>query len=238
MLKWRNVTLGVRHQPENQSRGIANACDVIDAPVGVIGELTVGGRTIRSGVNERNLIVVPKLLPHAVIYRHELAFPMSDRQFHRSQPCRPDALGRSAGQVNPSIDESAAVVIGQGARHPAASRDVARQQVRLHQHLKSVADPDDRLSRRDELGQGIAKMVGQLVRQDLARGDVIAVAEPAGDRQNLRLLEALRRVDQRLQVQRNALSAGQLKCMGGLDIAIGPSRAKDQGLRAHHVWSV
>ena len=107
-------------------------------------------------------------------------------------------------------------------------RHGAGKQSGLHQRLKSIADSDDKLAVPDPLPQRIAQMAQQLIGQNFAAGDVIAIRKTAGNGENLviRQLPGVRR--QTVDVQRHNLGAGFLKGQRQFPIAVGSRAAQYQ----------
>ena len=70
-----DMTLGVRHQTQDQTGAIADSRNIIDAPIG-IGPVCV---------NQGDLPIFPQAVAHRIIGGDELAFAMSHRQFQRFQ---------------------------------------------------------------------------------------------------------------------------------------------------------
>jgi len=65
----------------------------------------------------------------------------------------------------------------------------AGQQAALDEHLEPVADAQDELAGGDEVVERLGEAVEHLVGEDLAGGHVVAVAEPAGDQEELEAVE-------------------------------------------------
>ena len=65
----------------------------------------------------------------------------------------------------------------------------AGEQVGFDQNLESVADSDDGFAGLDEAAYGVAEVMGDLIGQDFAGGDVVAVAESAGESEDLAIRE-------------------------------------------------
>jgi hypothetical protein len=110
---------------------------------------------------------------------------VGDRQFDLAQSRGPNAFVADGPQLDPLANEPPAIVVRERRRLTHLAADVAGQQVGLDQHLKAVANADHRLLGVDELAQRLAQVVGDLVGEDLASGNVVAVAEPAGDGEDL-----------------------------------------------------
>src|SRR5205823_14680392 len=107
---------------------------------------------------------------------------MSDGQFQRLQIRRPDAMAFARLQANPAIDESPAIIAGERCRLPNTTSDRAWQQIGLDQHLKAIADPDDRLAGAQKFIKRLAQVMHDLIGKDFSRGDVIAITEATRDR--------------------------------------------------------
>ena len=67
------------------------------------------------------------------------------------------------------------------------SRVERQQHARLDQDLKAVADAEDQLAGRVELVQAVGQVMANLIAEDPAGGDVVAVAEPARQAENLKV---------------------------------------------------
>ena len=76
-------------------------------------------------------------------------------------------------------------------------------------------------------------MVGDLVGEDLAGGDVVAVAEAAGEGEDLVILQPQPVAQEAVDVHAFSVGAGQVERMGGFEIAVGAGGAKDQRAGLH-----
>ncbi len=123
-------------------------------------------------------------------------------------------------QPDPAVLEAARVVPGERGRR--AELFVRLQQnARFDQHLEAVADAQDQFAVGLEAGHFRAEVVLEVVAQDAAGGHVVAVAEAAGDAEDLELPETYGLAEQRVDVQRLGCSAGLPEGEGGFLIAIG-----------------
>ena len=111
--------------------------------------------------------------------------------------------------------------------------DRAGEQIGLDQHLKPVADPDHRLARGDEVVEGVAKVMRDLIGEDLPRRNVIPITEPPRDRQKLKLLHLSRILQQPVHMQKRAARPRQFKGVGGFGVAVRTGGAKDQSAGLH-----
>src|SRR5439155_12345823 len=93
--------------------------------------------------------------------------------------------------------------------------------------LKAVADANDGFAGFDEAMQRLGEVLGDLIGEDSAGGDVVAIGEPAGDGEELKIAE--QRGIFKNTVEMNALrgGAGELESVRGFDVAIGSGGAKD-----------
>ncbi len=94
------------------------------------------------------------------------------------------------------------------------------QQSRLHQHLKAVANAEHQLAGGAKLLERIGQLEPQLVPQNAARGDVIAIAEAAGKTEDLKLAETLGTRKQFLHMQPRRRSARLSERIRGLFITV------------------
>ena len=85
--------------------------------------------------------------------------------------------------MHPAILELAALVERQRGDRLVGS--IGQEHAALDQNLKAVADAQDQLAGGFEGLQRIAQVMAHLVAEDAAGTDVVAVAEAAGDAENL-----------------------------------------------------
>ena len=93
-------------------------------------------------------------------------------------------LVASRTQRSSNLPESLAASVAAG---PAAS--FGQEQLRLQQDLKAVADAEDQLAGVAERGERVGQVMPNLIAEDAAGGDVVAVAEAAGEAEDLELGE-------------------------------------------------
>ena len=67
---------------------------------------------------------------------------------------------------------------------------MARQQPRLDQNLKAIANAEDAAAAFDEFAERFDQVEQNALPQNLPRGDIVAVAEPAGDGNDLHVVDA------------------------------------------------
>ncbi len=105
-----------------------------------------------------------------------------------------------------------------------------RQEAHLDHDLKAVADPDDEIAGGDELFDVLAEPLAKTVGDDLSRGDVVAEGESAGDREDVVLVEELRRRDQIVEMDSSRARAGTLEGRLGFGFAVDAEARKYQCL--------
>ena len=115
---------------------------------------------------------------------------MGDGQIHRIDSLQEDALVLIASQMYPAVFKLSRIVPGQrGGWH---SVDVVQQEARLDQDLKAIADTKNQLLRSFELVKRVLQMVADLIGQDSARSNVVAIGKTARKTENLKLLRKTR----------------------------------------------
>jgi hypothetical protein len=104
-----------------------------------------------------------------------------------------------------------------------------------HHDLKAVADAEDQSVFASKGFDGIGKMNAKLRCQNASGSDVVAVAEPAGETENLKIVSEDWSFDKLLNVDRNRLGPGQLERVGCFNIAIRSRGTEDENARLCHV---
>src|SRR5262249_22291653 len=156
-----------------------------DAPVWIV---------ISAPIDQRHLLVFPQRGAHRLVGGNEFALAMGNGQLQGPKPGRPNAMARPWLQVHPSIDGSSGIVRRRCRRLSArVAADRTGQQIGLHKYLESIADANDRLAALEKLADRLAQVMGDLIGKYATRGDVVAVAEASGDRENLKVGQRRRR---------------------------------------------
>jgi len=104
----------------------------------------------------------------------------------------PRALFGDAAEFDPAVFEAALGVIGEGGGVPIVGGELRHgtgEEAGFDEDLEAVADAEDEVAIVDELAEGGAEVVDELVGEDFAGGDVVAVGEAAGEGEDLELLE-------------------------------------------------
>lgn len=103
-----------------------------------------------------------------------------------------------------------------------------RDEAKADEHLEAVADTHDESAAIDESREGVAQTVADLVGEDATAGDVVAVAEAAGDRDDLEPVEGCRGFDESFDVRGVSRRAGLLPGEGGLLFAVNAGGPDDE----------
>ena len=206
----------MRHQAEDATGRVAHSGNVLSGAVRVPGIAGIG-LAIGADVSKDNHIPPIQLVEYFLAC-DELAFCVCHRDvnvFARFHKC---AVRRSRPQVDPSVLKAAAVVLRQCRLRFAVCE--AGQQPRLHDDLKAVAYAKDQLAFGNKAPYFVSHSKANLIGQQLARGNVIAVAEPSGYRQNLRFVEAAGVLHKTIHVYPRCLGAASGERILGFNVAI------------------
>ena len=141
----------------------------------------------------------------------------------------PDArAGRLRIQRHPAAFEARRVVARQRCLLCTCFTRKLRQQSRLDQHLKAVANTKNRPASGHERLDLVAKLVPQHYRPQLARAQVVAVAEAAWQHQHLEVCQAPFAAGKLVDVNDFRCAAGQLEGQRGFPVTIGAGCVQDQ----------
>ena len=222
-----DVSLGVGHEAQDLPAGIADARDVVLRSIRIVG--IPGRRSIRVGVTQDDLIRLPQPLQYPFLPAGEVSLAVRDGHVQPLDPLQKCRLCRSDLHIHPPVGELPRDVVRQGGQRAFVVR--LDQKSRFEQHLEPVADAEDEFARVAELADRIGEEMLELAREDFPGRDIVAVAEPARQDQDLRLLEAGRIFAESVDV--DAFRDGPRGFEGerGLRIAIGAGRPEDQGFR-------
>ena len=146
--------------------------------------------------------------------------------------CVLEAAGPDAGglgdwvDADPCVDEACACIVGQGdllGRGLIGGPLVigAGQESELDEDLETVADADHGHSPLDGSAEGRVEALPGFHGEDAARGDVIAVAETAGEPDEIKLVELCGVFDKLVEVNQLYLGTGHGKGAGELLLAVG-----------------
>ena len=139
-------------------------------------------------------------------------------------------MARHRLQMRPAGLESTGGIVSQSRERPVLVR--RNEQAGFEQYLEAVADADDQLLGVAKLAEGVAEKGGQFNGQDLAGGNIVAVGEPAGDRQDVEFAEQLRVLAEAPDVNALGPSTGALESELRLLVAVraGARRIKAVGV--------
>ena len=212
MLSADDEAFRVRHQAEHLPGRVADASDVSDGAVGV-----VTGVILQS-----NLPLFIELGQDATITCDESSFAMRDGEFKIRQALRPDTAGVVwHAEFHPAVDESAGVIVCQCAALLAQCfGGDGREQPHLDQHLKAVADAEDKRAVVDGLAESFEQVAFHAVGEDAAGRNVIPITEPAGQRDNVSQEQPIRLAYQGIDMDQLRRTACLLEGEGQLTVAI------------------
>ena len=209
--------LGMGHEPGDVARGVGDARDPAQRPVGVAGVVRAGGGAVRGGVAPQDLAVALERVERGVV-GEVAALAVRDRHPERAP------LADLAGErrVEPLGDERD---LAAHEPQPAVAQQGARHEPRLGEHLEPVADAQHRAAAGREVRD---RTHHRAEPGDDARPEVVAVREPAGQ-------EHARDVGQvRVLVpQHHRLRAGHRQAVDRVDVAVGAREQDDPDADAH-----
>lgn len=225
----------MRHEPEDAARGVGESSGVSNAAIGVF-RIHRGGCG-EADIFEGNASHRAKALRGVVIAVEDetpLAVPHGEVELLARLDEGAATILRGA-QPHPAVFVSTRGVEGQGRANAAV---VAREQAHAHENLKAVADPEDESAALDEGAEMVAEVMVELIREELAAGDVVAVTKAAGDGEELVAGEGIRRGDELLHMKQVAVGPGALPCEDGLLVTVDTGGAEDEDTGLSHAESV
>lgn len=225
----------MRHEPEHAARGVGESSSVSNAAIGVF--RIHRSRRGEADIFERDATHRAKLLRGVFIAVEDetpLAVPHGKVELLARLDKGAAAILRGA-QSHPAVFVSAGCVQGQGRANAAV---VARQKAHADENLEAVADPEDESAALDEGAELVAEMMIELIRKELAAGDVVAVAEAAGDGEELIAIEGIRRGDELLDVNEVAIGPGALPREDSFLVAVDAGSAEDNDAGPSHAESL
>ena len=254
MLRAEDVAFGVGHQAEDAAGRIAHAGHVALRAVWVDGKWQFGKqqRSPREPGAEEMISASLPLLPACplayfrrpnmqydlprlgepledpLLAADKRAFAVSDRQLQPIDVLEPNSIPRRRGHVDPAVlDGLCSSSRERGQRALLVRRD---QQAGFEDHLEAIADAEDQLLLVAERANFVGEEGHQLVCEDLAGRDVVAVTEPAGDAENLVIVEARSAFSaQAIDVDKLGLGALALKSELRFAIAVGARGSGESG---------
>lgn len=216
-----DVTFRMRHEAEDAAGLVANAGDVAHRAVRVVFRNVTQGETIFSF----------QLIQSRGVASHELAFRVSDRQVHFINALQEDALLALDDKAGPTVGINPGLVPRQG--DGSALLVVGDKDTRLDENLEAVADTKDQLAGVTEVVDRVEKTTANLRRENASSGDIVAVAEPAGEAHNLESIDDRRIFQDTINVNPFRRRARNLKRVGRFQITVRPRRSQNQYVRFH-----
>jgi len=189
MLRPANKALRVGHQSKDSPRGITNTGDIIYRAIGII-RVACPDITPVIGVTQDYIYFVQRFR-----FSHHLALGVGDREINGAYSCGEYAR---AFLVNPEIDPAALKPVGivacQG--KPLVPINRTGQDAGFYQHLKTIANPKDKPASVNESLDILTKLKPQLICQDSACRNIIAIGKTPGYDQYLVMRKELLPTDE------------------------------------------
>lgn len=233
MVRRQHVALRVRHQAKHAPRRIADAGHVALRAVRIDRE--AAGLSVLIDVTQHHLARLDQSLENPFLAANEIPLAVRDRQVQPLVALEERTLARRRLQVNPPILELAVAVVRQRRDRPIVNVG-GRDQARLEQALKAIANAQDQAFLVAEFAQDAAEEMLQLDSKDFSRGNVIAVGEAAGNRHNLVLQKEFRTFAQPLNVKPIDGCAGFFEGELRFHVAVGAGGAQDHDAWLGHVF--
>ena len=228
-----DVAFGMRHEAEDATGRIADARHVQRGPVGVFwirdALRFTGGRLIP----QVKLSVRIQLLQHVVRAGDELSFGMSDGKVQRFKSACKGALVASNSQVDPAVFKPTRLIPSERCGRADLSIVVEQDAGRFDQDLKAVANSENQFSSGFKFGQLFGEVVANLVAQYASRRKIVAIAEAAGDDEDLKLAKASGIFEQSVDMNSLGRRARPLEGERRLDVAISAGRTENKNTWKH-----
>lgn len=199
--------LGVRHQAE-------------DATGVILQTGNLGAGAIHILAIKQGGVAIFDVFFGIARFTHKAAFGMGDRQFEIVRQSFEEGAGVAIlFQRGPAADEATCVVMDQAATW---------QEIELGEDLETIADAEHVTAIRHELLQASAQFMLRDELGDAATHDVVAIAEPAREYDELGAVQRTRL--QQGDGQDLRREPGGLKGTGGFQIAVGAGEFDEEGV--------
>ena len=229
-------SLGVRHESEHETGGVADAGDASSGAVEVVA----------IGVHERDLAAVAEVVVEFVVAGDESAFAVCAGENAGfgigAQGLCPDADGVIGNaDAGPSIFKSSGLVVGEGdvrcwrVVRPWFTGARAWEQSHLGGDLETVAWREDRNTSFDGSHERCVEVLPHELGHDAAGGHGIAIAESAGNPDELVVVDQFRPIDERVEVDEFGLGTGKLESVGQFLITV-DARSGENECFCHGGW--
>ena len=169
-----------------------------------------------------------------LVSRHKLPFAVCDWQVHRLNPAEEDAIAATRTQAHPAVCVTTVVIPSQS--DPISLWIGLDEQSGFNQCLKAIADTENQLSVISELPQFIQQVMLDLQRQHLSGADIVTVAEPAGDAEDVMVMHLPGIGNERIDMHDLGARTGQLKRVSRILVAV-CARSANQKYFRHRINS-
>ena len=228
-----NVPLRMGHQAQDPACGIADPRDVFGGAVRIPGIRR--GFALRGHVPEDDLAVLVQPAQHVPILRHEFSLRMGDRKVEDllNAPCE-HAYALLGPKIHPPVLELARIVVRQRGLLLLPGAVERGEQAGLDEHLEAITYAEDELPISKKLLDLALQLIPQFVRQDLPRGHIVAVCEPARYRQDLIFRQRSFSPSQFVDVHQLRVGPRQTERVLRLIVAIRTCCPQDEGFGFRH----
>ena len=230
MLCTQDVSFGVGHQSQHAARGVTEACNVALRIVRIVG--ICGRLTVRSNVSEHGLLRLRKALKNPFLSANEFPFAVRHGHVHPRQTLEKDAVTRLDEQIDPAVFEFSTAVVREGGEW--AILVGWKYETGFQKNLEAVADSENQFFVIAEFANGIGEKVLQFHGEHFPGRDIVTVTESAGDDENFKLTQQLRRLAESIDVKAFGLGACRFEGECGFAIAIRAGSAKYENLGSRH----
>jgi hypothetical protein len=241
----------VWHQSEDASAGVAEPGDVRRGTVGIVGKrensISISGVLVRApeflwSIAEGDLAIRPPGLDDTRVAGHDSPFRVRNGKLDGRESPEEDVLGRFRTQPDPDGGVLAVVVprqrgIGLPVRSRRPRRRASRENSRLQQDLKTVADSQHEFVGLYESAYGVPQSAAKLPRKYDPRANIVPVAEATGDADDLKCVQKRWLLEQTKQMNAIRVPAARLEGERRLDVAVRSWRTQNANSWRSHEWS-
>lgn len=238
------------HESEDFSGLVAETGDICERSVGIfgfreetdVGWITGGGCQLCGAggpVAQGDLLILAELLEQFRLANGDATFGVCDGDVEFVDITQKRAVAGGDFESDPAIGVASVAVPGEGdfgfeAADVGGFDAATHEQSGFEDGLEAVADSQHQFISGEELSDGVIQLSAELPGEDDAGAEVIAVAETAGDAEDLKFGESGRVFQQSVEMQPFGLCPGQFESPGCFDVAVGAGCAEDADFGGSH----
>jgi len=240
----------VWHESEDFSGFVAQSGDICERSIGIfgfreetdVGWITGGGCQLCGAggpVAQRDLLILAELLEQFRLANGDATFGVCDGDVEFIDISQKRAVAGGDFESDPAIGV-ASVTVPCECHFGFEAADLGRFDTATHEQssfengLEAVADSQHQFISGEEPSDGVIQLATELPGKDDAGAEVIAVAETAGDAENLEFGQSGRVFQQSIEVQPFGLCSGEFKSPGCFDVAVRAWCAEDADFGGSH----